>query len=594
MPTRSLPHVFRRNGHHYLRIVVPAALRGLVGKRELRYSLRTGYQAEACRRGALVAASVKEWLQGAVMAELKAENLGALIEQFVRARIDELANAYTSEMKNHIQAALTVAKAPPAGRTVQEIEDELNALHESVAKEDISPIVKKADAFLQSAGYQNFHDSDEFAKFCIGLVKAEGNFLRYAAATRYKQDMIDKTREELLDFECYIKLIEPNTNTLQIQQQWQPADSNLLPGKASEIFEKYFTTNRANIGVEYQNEIKSIFEAFMLIVGDIELRHFTTKDANTYKETLTKMPKAWGKKNEFKNSSLQEILSKNYEENLSSYSVNKHITTISNFFEYAIKHHYMKENYITGMKIPIKKGRPRKQRDMWEKKHLEILLSKDKYPLNGPAHMFWLPIFGLLTGARLEEIAQLRCCDVKNINGIVCIDINGENGKRIKNEASERIVPLHKILVEELNFTSFVDTMRKGEKSQLFPELYGFASFSEKIASSHFSKFKIRELGITNHKVNFHSFRHNARNMVPPSIIDENAINDYFGWESKGEGNARYRKASDVVFLYDLIVKNMTIDFDYSILKSSPWAKGVAPIHENPRKEKRKRITWKE
>lgn len=592
MPTRSIPHVFRRNGHHYLRIVVPAALRGLVGKRELRYSLRTGYHAEACRRGALVASAVKEWLQGAVMAELKTENLGALIEQYVRDKIDELANAYTNEMKNRIQTALSAPPAMTTGRTITEIEEDLNSLLESASKDDISPVVKKADEFLKANGYQNHQDSDEFAKFCTCLVAAEGKFLRFAAAMLYKPDRVEERRTELLDFEKYMQFLEPNRVTPQIQAVPQSTNTDLLPGKASEVFETYFAEYRKNSGKNYKKEIKSSFAAFLLIIGDVELRHFTARNAISYKESLKKMPRAWGKKNEFKDMPVNEILNRNDFETLSDGSVNKHLSVISSFFEYALNHGYAKRNFFSGIQIPIQAVRAREQRDMWDDEHLKLLFAKENYPIEGPAHMFWLPIIAILTGARLGEIAQLRYCDVRSVDGIAYIDINDEDGKRIKNQQSKRNVPLNEVIVKDLNFLQFVESMRSNDKSQLFPELYGFESFPEKIASSHFSKFKQRELGIENPKVNFHSLRHNARNMVPSSVTDDNLLNDYFGWEGEGEGNTRYRKAENIITLYKNVTQKMKINFDFSALKESSYVTACSTCNVKKRKEKLKRINW--
>ncbi|MDP2846599.1 MAG: tyrosine-type recombinase/integrase [Humidesulfovibrio sp.] len=592
MPTRSLPHVFRRNGHHYLRIVVPAALRGLVGKRELRYSLRTGYHAEACRRGALVAASVKEFFQGAVMAELKAENLGALIEQFVRGRIDELATAYTNEMKNHIQAALSPSGAQPGGRTVKDIEEELNSLHASIAKEDTTLFVKNAESFLKASGYTDFQATDEFANFCMAFIAAEGNFMRYTAAKIYKQDMIDTTLKNLTDFQKYIEVMNPNSYTPQRQYNIQSHNTGLLQGKLSEVFEAYFDEQKKDIGNDYKAEIKSIFEHFVLIVGDVDTRNVTAHTATGYKETLKKMPRAWGRKNEFKGLSLEQIIKSNSKK-VSQDTVNKHISLISSFFEYAVKHGYAHTNYFTGLKIKQKATRARKQRDMWSEEQLALLFSADNYPLNDAPHMFWLPIIAITTGARLGEIAQLRCCDVRSENGITYLDINDEDGKRLKNQQSNRKVPLNDIIVNDLNFLNFVDMMRTDDKSQLFPELYGFKSDPESIASNHFSKFKMRKLGIENPKINFHSLRHNARNMVPSNIKDDNMLNDYFGWEGKGEGNTRYRKEESIVTLYKKITQKMKIEFDFSALKSSLWVTSSVSIQQKPRKEKVKRFTWK-
>jgi len=66
--------------------------------------------------------------------------------------------------------------------------------------------------------------------------------------------------------------------------------------------------------------------------------------------------------------------------------------------------------------------------------------------------MFWLPVLGLFTGCRIEELCQLHCSDVIQYDGIWCLDINDEGEKRLKNKSSKRVVPLHQILVDDLNY----------------------------------------------------------------------------------------------------------------------------------------------
>jgi integrase len=55
----------------------------------------------------------------------------------------------------------------------------------------------------------------------------------------------------------------------------------------------------------------------------------------------------------------------------------------------------------------------------------------------------------LFGGARLEEVAQLAIDDIKQVDDVWCIDINavGEN-KKLKNDHSERKVPIHPWLIE--------------------------------------------------------------------------------------------------------------------------------------------------
>jgi hypothetical protein len=59
-PTRS-PHYLVRNPYSYcFRVNVPKDLQRLVGKKELRYSLRTGFVGAARDKGQLIAVQVRQ------------------------------------------------------------------------------------------------------------------------------------------------------------------------------------------------------------------------------------------------------------------------------------------------------------------------------------------------------------------------------------------------------------------------------------------------------------------------------------------------------------------------------------------------------
>jgi integrase len=57
----------------------------------------------------------------------------------------------------------------------------------------------------------------------------------------------------------------------------------------------------------------------------------------------------------------------------------------------------------------------------------------------------WLPLLGLWTGARLEELGGLRVEDVKQEGSIPYIFIRATDGRRLKNKGSERRVPSHRL-----------------------------------------------------------------------------------------------------------------------------------------------------
>lgn len=81
---------------------------------------------------------------------------------------------------------------------------------------------------------------------------------------------------------------------------------------------------------------------------------------------------------------------------------------------------------------------------------------------------YWLPLLALFSGARLNELCQLTRDDVQEHDGVDTICILDEDiGKRLKTEASRRIIPIHSQLLR-LGFRDYVHTIVSG---RIFPEL---------------------------------------------------------------------------------------------------------------------------
>lgn len=88
-----------------------------------------------------------------------------------------------------------------------------------------------------------------------------------------------------------------------------------------------------------------------------------------------------------------------------------------------------------------------------------------------------MPLIGLFKGARQNEICQLYISDVyqEESSGIWVFDINELNSsvtiKSLKRPYHARQVPIHPILIKELKFLEFVESMKSGKNDRLFPEL---------------------------------------------------------------------------------------------------------------------------
>lgn len=146
---------------------------------------------------------------------------------------------------------------------------------------------------------------------------------------------------------------------------------------------------------------------------------------------------------------------------------------------------------------------------------LKALFESDKYRIAGFArlHEYWLPLIGLFTGARLNELCQLRASDFSESEGIVVISILDEDDRRLKTTSSRRIVPVHSKLIE-LGLLDLVKATRDiGKDRRLFaylPEAAGKLGDFGKEPSRHFTAYR-RECGVGalkgKSRKTFHSFR---------------------------------------------------------------------------------------
>lgn len=127
------------------------------------------------------------------------------------------------------------------------------------------------------------------------------------------------------------------------------------------------------------------------------------------------------------------------------------------------------------------------------------------------ASEFWLPMLGLYTGARLDELASLPVDQVRQIDDVWCYFLSSSEANHGgKNQFAPRWVPIHPEILKA-GFLEHWKTVKGEGHTRLFPEL-GIAQRdgAGKRATVDFTEYR-RGLGIGAHagrstKV-FHSFR---------------------------------------------------------------------------------------
>lgn len=165
---------------------------------------------------------------------------------------------------------------------------------------------------------------------------------------------------------------------------------------------------------------------------------------------------------------------------------------------------------------------------------------------------YWLPVLALFTGARMEELAQLRVGDLKSVNypdvddeiqscwGLEIVAGTDANGlvTKLKNAESERFVPLHPEL-ERLGFIAYVQGLAD-QKGRVFPDLRAgaYGRLSAKWGE-WFGRYLDDHTAISDKRITFHSFRHTFKDYCRSVSIEEPLSNRLMGHKTQGVA-ARY------------------------------------------------------
>lgn len=139
-----------------------------------------------------------------------------------------------------------------------------------------------------------------------------------------------------------------------------------------------------------------------------------------------------------------------------------------------------------------------------------------KKPARWYGFEYWLPLLGLFAGLRIKEASQLHLNDVREVDGVWCLDINRRSkDKSLKNDQSVRVIPLHPMLIE-LGFLRYCDRLRQAGYRRVFPELT-WSKSNAKYAKESGRKMSsmLMNLGMARDgTLVYHCLRHNANNAL--------------------------------------------------------------------------------
>jgi len=310
-----------------------------------------------------------------------------------------------------------------------------------------------------------------------------------------------------------------------------------------------------------QNEFKPVFELFLEIVGDIDVKELNQKVIMDYRDKLSNVPVNRNKLKKFKGMSLNELLKLKSVKHLHLKTINNSLSLISSLLKWGARLGYIQRNFADGLSYNIK-TRPADERKIYSTDDLKRLVSElRKIDSARRPERYWIPIIALFSGIRQNEICQMQKTDIIQISGIWCFDVNQhEDGKSLKTISSQRIVPIHNVILK-LGFLKFVSESTQGQlwKNLKYYQCRGYAHSFKKWYLP-FNRQKIT----SDSKKTFHSFRHNVADGLKQLGVDSQLIAEILGHKTGSITLERYGKNYKPEVLKAVIDK---IDYGFDIIR---------------------------
>ncbi len=173
-------------------------------------------------------------------------------------------------------------------------------------------------------------------------------------------------------------------------------------------------------------------------------------------------------------------------------------------------------------KVAVEKTPVRPKRAITKQELEKLLKATQCYKKSKDEWKYYLPRIAALTGCRLNEIAQLRVCDVQ-LGDEPTLSINDDHDdKKLKNSSSKRVLPVTTPLLNLLNEL----VAGKGKNEHLFNLPYSKQNGYAGKPSKYFSEL-LKSLDIKD--VSFHSLRHYVVTELFNAGVKEELIGSLMG-----------------------------------------------------------------
>lgn len=382
--------------------------------------------------------------------------------------------------------------------------------------------------------------------------------------------------------------------------------------RASELVERFLEAKKRDWKNDQYKRMDGVCNVFAELMEDPSLAEIDRPVIIQYRSRLQTLPaNLYQARRRHGVESLSDLITateKFGEARMSLDTANDYIRKLSEMFNWAVTEELMPRNPAHKVgDVGKRKRREQDERCVFDKADLDNIFGAEWFA-NGEGkkskrgvytsfqpHYYWLPLLGLYSGGRLNELAQLYLGDVQqtedgywfldfNLDGAnkIAVDPKDETllglDKSLKTVNSQRVVALHEVIVS-LGLPEYVKALAEAGHERLFPELafdkvkgYGKAAgswFNERYLGE---KLKIVRDGTKT----FHSFRHMFVTGLFDAEVPETTVAQLAGHE-RGEtmSGRRYRKDQEAAKLKPYID---LLDFNLPTIMAFNVAAGIQAV----------------
>ncbi len=276
-------------------------------------------------------------------------------------------------------------------------------------------------------------------------------------------------------------------------------------------------------------ESRHTLRLFAGIIGkDVPVASLTQDHVRAFFEGVRYWPSNATKRPAYRDLSVPEVIKlakKNQEPEPAAWTMAKHRQRLSVFLVSLVEGKHLAVNPLAGIRA-ISTPDSEDTGSPFTDAELKAIFDPVEFPkwASKYPHRWFGPILGLYSGARVNEIAQLRLEDIDTIDGVPGFFVRKIGKKQsIKNKHSRRFIPLAQPVIEA-GFLTYVEEARQAGVERLFPDLPNSTGLGYgRQLSRQFSVY-IKRQGVSEKGQGFHGFRHTIASKLDEAGVSASAI----------------------------------------------------------------------